>query len=1104
MYATATRTRVLARGLAALVGALLILLGIPTALWIFGGGLPLPTSLPTLSSIWGALSRPDDGTLLLGILRVAGWLGWASYALPLLVELVTRLAGLKAPALPALRLQQRQVAALAAAIAALVSTAGAATAAPQAPRPPTISTAGYDTAHAVAEASAPQRPADAARAASPATELAPKAERGSKVKVAQFVDQPGRRPFMRVVVEKGDTLWEIAEEELGDGAKWPSIAKASASISQDDGRRLIDPDLIYPGWDLDVPRPATTSKKSTTAPPATTPPARDNAPDSSSTPSTSTATSSAGEKADTRRQPEELEQTGRAEQPPAPTQAPSSTPSVTSPPTTAPSTAQAPATSAPQMPTPSAPPTQAPAPAATPEASAPPSTPGAAHHEAMLAQSDSPRRVATVAGLGSLAAAGLLTFLWLRRARQQRHRRPGQRTPLPAGQAAIAEAQLRVAADPVAVEDLDRALRTLAGNARALGEPLPALRAARVAHDAIELYLVDETATLPKPFTPLAGSPGTWTLHRRHLEVLLSAEEADEITPPFPTLVSVGVDDEKAHLLLNLEELGAFGLTGDPELCHEVLVALTIELITSAWTDDSRITLVGLMPELVHVLGSDRATYCDELEDAYAALTYAADVHRQALQHADLTSATDARVAGVHDSTWTPHLVLVSQHMSLQDQERLRAIVETIPRVAVAAITAGTEPVGPWHMHIDRVDDTTLVGDLHPVPLRVTPQHLSLEDYEHHMALFRACDAAPVDGPAWADDITDAPIDLDQIPVVPDSPATVDEEDLVDDAPVDELQEARPEEDDLEETAAGDETAVAAALEDQAPTAPLEALTDADVDELPAAAVAVGEEQPDPGQTLTDVTPAAAPVLRLLGPLEVRNATGPRPQSPGRALEIVAYLALHPGSNEHAFSAAIFPGERADGGKLGAKRNTYMRAARRWLGEAPDGHPYVGLVPDVGYRLAEDMPIDWAIFTDLIGPSIHRADTSSLRTALGLVDGRPMSGIDASRYAWAQTDISEMIAAIADVAHELATRAITAGDVRTAVWAAEKGLDVEPVSEALWRDRITAAYQAGDLDAVISRYHHVLDTINADPDPETQDLINEVTGRTRTTQPAHA
>ena len=1092
MYATATRTRVLARGLAALVGALLILLGIPTALWIFGGGLPLPTSVPTLSGIWGALSRPDDGTLLLGILRVAGWVGWASYALPLLVELVTRLAGLKAPALPALRLQQRQVAALAAAIAALVSTAGAATAAPQAPRPPTISTAGYDTAHAAAEASAPQRPADAARPASPAAKSAPKVEHEPSVRITQFVDQPGHRPYMRVTVEKGDTLWKIAKEELGDGAKWPRIAKASSAIRQDDGRRLTNPDLIYPGWDLDVPRPApkknppAAPKTTTPAPQTTTPESTPNSrPSSSSTPSSSTAGSDSTAQA----APPPLEQPGRAEQTTTATPTSSTTPSAS------PSTAQAPATSAPQLPTPTAPPTQAPTqdPAATAEASAAPSNPGAAHHEAMLAQSDSPRRVATVAGLGSLAAAGLLAFLWLRRAKQQRHRRPGQRTPLPAGQAAIAEAQLRVAADPVAVEDLDRALRTLAGNARALGEPLPALRAARVAHDAIELYLVDETATLPKPFTQLAGSPGTWTLHRRHLEVLLSAEEADEITPPFPTLVSVGVDDEKAHLLLNLEELGAFGLTGDPELCHEVLVALTIELITSAWTDDSRITLVGLMPELVHVLGSDRATYCDELEDAYAALTYAADVHRQALQHADLTSATDARVAGVHDSTWTPHLVLVSQHMSLQDQERLRAIVETIPRVAVAAITAGTEPVGPWHMHIDRVDETTLVGDLHPVPLRVTPQHLSLEDYEHHMALFRACDADPVDGPAWADDITDAPIDLDQIRVVPDSPATVDE-----------VQEARLEEDELEETAAGDETAVVAALEDQVPTAPLEALTDADGDELPAAAVAVGGEEPDPGQTLTDVTPAAAPVLRLLGPLEVRNATGPRPQSPGRALEIVAYLALHPGSNEHAFSAAIFPGERADGGKLGAKRNTYMRAARRWLGEAPDGHPYVGLVPDVGYRLAEDMPIDWAIFTDLIGPSIHRADTSSLRTALGLVDGRPMSGIDASRYAWAQTDISEMIAAIADVAHELATRAITAGDVRTAIWAAEKGLDVEPVSEALWRDRITAAYQAGDLDTVISRYHHVLDTINADPDPETQNLINEVTGRTRTNQPAHA
>lgn len=743
-------------------------------------------------------------------------------------------------------------------------------------------------------------------------------------------------------------------------------------------------------------------------------------------------------------------------------------------------------------------------PAATQSISAAPSpgTPAAAHHETMLAQSDAARRVATVAGLGSLAAAGLLSFLWMRRAKQQRHRRPGQRTPLPAGQAAIAEAQLRVAADPLAVEDLDRALRTLAGNARALGEPLPALRAARIAADVLELYLVDETATLPRPFTPLAGSAGTWTLHRRHLEVLLDPEDAAAITPPYPTLVSVGVDDEQAHLLLNLEELGAFGLTGDPELCHEVLLALTIELITSRWTDDSRITLVGVMPELVHVLGSDRATYCDELEDAYAALTYAADVHRHALEHAALTSATDARVAGVQDSTWTPHLVLVSQHMDDQDRDRLTALVQTIPRVAIAAITAGTEPVGPWSMHIDRVDATTLVGELHPVPLRVTPQHLSLEDYEHHMALFRACDADPVDGPAWADDITTAPIDLDDIPLVPDTPA---------DAEATSPKATGSHSRDVDEPAPDDETPATDPDEatDHAATDAPDTAEDTNEDDETAAPAAVttptakDHTEPDPALTLDEVAPTAAPVLRLLGPLEVRNTTGPRPQSPGRALEIIAYLALHPGDSERAFSEAIFPGERAEGGKLGQKRNTYMRGARRWLGEAPDGHPYVGLVPDTGYRLAEDMPIDWAIFTDLIGPSIHHADTPALRTALGLVDGRPMAGIDASRYAWAQTDISEMIAAIADVAHELATRAIATGDTRTAIWATEKGLDVEPVSEALWRMRITAAYQAGDVDPVIRRYHRVLDTINADPDPETQDLINEITGR-RTSIPAHA
>lgn len=49
-----------------------------------------------------------------------------------------------------------------------------------------------------------------------------------------------------VTVEPGDTLWEIATEEYGDGTRWPRIYQANDA-------RIEDPNRIYPGQRLDVP-----------------------------------------------------------------------------------------------------------------------------------------------------------------------------------------------------------------------------------------------------------------------------------------------------------------------------------------------------------------------------------------------------------------------------------------------------------------------------------------------------------------------------------------------------------------------------------------------------------------------------------------------------------------------------------------------------------------------------------------------------------------------------------------------------------------------------------------------------------------------------------
>jgi nucleoid-associated protein YgaU len=49
-------------------------------------------------------------------------------------------------------------------------------------------------------------------------------------------------------VQKGDTLWEIAEKHYGKGkgAKYTEIVKANSPP-------VKDPDLIQPGWVLRIP-----------------------------------------------------------------------------------------------------------------------------------------------------------------------------------------------------------------------------------------------------------------------------------------------------------------------------------------------------------------------------------------------------------------------------------------------------------------------------------------------------------------------------------------------------------------------------------------------------------------------------------------------------------------------------------------------------------------------------------------------------------------------------------------------------------------------------------------------------------------------------------
>ncbi len=49
-----------------------------------------------------------------------------------------------------------------------------------------------------------------------------------------------------VEIKKGDTLWKIAKQHLGDGNRYPEIFEANKEV-------IKDPDLIYPGQMIRIP-----------------------------------------------------------------------------------------------------------------------------------------------------------------------------------------------------------------------------------------------------------------------------------------------------------------------------------------------------------------------------------------------------------------------------------------------------------------------------------------------------------------------------------------------------------------------------------------------------------------------------------------------------------------------------------------------------------------------------------------------------------------------------------------------------------------------------------------------------------------------------------
>ena len=101
-----------------------------------------------------------------------------------------------------------------------------------------------------------------AAAASPAAEAADPQAAGRLPSQATRTAERAEREGLRYYQVKPpqnrnyDTLWDIAERYLGSGLRYKEIAAAQPGVLQPDGSRLVNPDLIQPGWMLRLPADA--------------------------------------------------------------------------------------------------------------------------------------------------------------------------------------------------------------------------------------------------------------------------------------------------------------------------------------------------------------------------------------------------------------------------------------------------------------------------------------------------------------------------------------------------------------------------------------------------------------------------------------------------------------------------------------------------------------------------------------------------------------------------------------------------------------------------------------------------------------------------------
>ncbi|MBK8462873.1 MAG: LysM peptidoglycan-binding domain-containing protein [Nigerium sp.] len=1024
-------------GLAATLGLVALLVGLPwLLLQVEFGTLPTLTSWTDLA---GLLLRRDDGSLALVAIKTIGWITWALLAGLILLEVGASLRGVRAPDLRGLALPQSAARQLVAAAAALFVALPANTVpAHAAPTPAPAVVAGVTV-----------EKTDAATSATPAAE-----------------DAAGVR---RHTVKRGESLWSIAEQHLGDGRRYDEIAALNTRLL--DGR---GDGFLKPGWTLNLPDDEQpTSASRTAASPDTSYTVRkgdtlseialDHYGDARAYPRIADASRHLTQPGGRRlSDPDVIDigwtltiphtgaapRTKEVAEPPAPSTVPDEPSAV-------------PRETEPAADHPEAPPFEAPASAPTP-ASAPvtPTAPAQTPGEQTATSTVQPVEPTTepawlLSGLagGSILAGSLWLALRQRRAAQFRARRPGRMIATPPPDLAPVEKTITSvgAATAPDVQFIDGALRRLAARQGRATLPMPTVAAVECTETYLRLYLA-EPADLP---TPWEQAPDRLRWQLPTTVDLPDVGPLDEALPaPYPQLITIGTDDHGHHWLYNLEEAGVVRVTGDPDYAHDFVRHTAAELAVHPWTRDVRVECVGLAPEAV-ALNPRRVRHHETADVAAAVVAHSvAMIDRAREANLDIASG---RATLLDDPLWESRILILEGTRATDLTGQLGRLLNEHPRSTGASLLVLADGEGPFangdgsaeQIHLTSTGRLELAG----VGLNLIAAGLTPGEANGIASIFDQADQPDLAMPDHDEDADGWRAYTNQAGQL-NLEHTLPRDDRTEDA--------------LSVLPADDSTYVEVAATTPADLATLAPQIPADVRQR----VEDADPRLDDDLRIWFDPRCDLPRLMTLGPLTVRvAATGTPTAAATRRLfltEMLAYLATrsHGATTEEVAEAMGIPTSRV---------RKDMGSLRAWLGinprtgssHIPDNrHTEAARTRGRGAYEVEDLLVDADLFRRLRvrGETRGPEGIKDLKRALSLVTGTPFSHMRDKGGAWlVDTGALNHVlqCAIVDVAHVVTTACLAEGDFPGAHAAAELAAKVAPAEETAQLDLIAVIAAQG-------------------------------------------